>query len=113
MMRVNAEETRKREFLDHRSHVHNNGHIYLFGRDVQIVRLRIYERDKGICQLRLANCKGFADWDSGGEMHHLNGGLGLQRCWCDHNLAWVCFSCHRNNHVRVKWGTRIPAQKAS
>jgi hypothetical protein len=113
MPKIDREKTQAAEFLDHRSYWNQNGHVYLHGKDVEIVRLRIYERDNGICQLRLPGCKGRADWDYGGEMHHIKGGLGLQRCSCDHNLQWVCFSCHRNSHVRVKWRTQTPVQKQS
>lgn len=94
MIRVDEDKTRTAEFLDHRSYWNQNGHVYLFGKDVGIARLRIFERDKGQCQLRLEGCSGLADWDFG-DLEHEIGGLGLQRCWCDHNLRWSCKSCHR------------------
>lgn len=103
MKRRDTEATRKQDFLDNRSYVHNNGHIFLFGRDVEIARLRIYERDRGICQLKLEGCKGFSDWDFG-ELEHEQGGFGLQRCWCDHNLRWSCGSCNARKHGRfARW----------
>jgi len=75
---------------------------YLKGRDVEFVRMRVFERDKGRCRA----CGRLVDWDWG-ELHHLVGGLGLQRCWCEANLAWSCASCHRKEHVQVQWTRRI------
>jgi hypothetical protein len=99
MPKIDREKTQAAEFLDHRSYWNQNGHVYLHGRDVEIVRLRIFERDNGICQLRLPGCKGRADWEWG-DLEHEQGGLGLKRCWCDHNLRWSCKPCHRKKDGR-------------
>jgi len=106
MPKIDREATAKAEFLDRRSYWNVNGHVYLRGKDVGIARLRIYGRDKGHCQLRLEDCEGFADWDNG-ELEHEVGGLGLQRCWCDHNLRWSCGNCNARKHGRFpRWSKR-------
>jgi len=92
-------------FLDSRSYVSHRLHpstehpcIYLKGKDVGVARLQVFEREKGICW----NCGKYCGWDEG-EMHHLVGGLGAKRCWCQANLGWNCRKCHREKHVRVRW----------
>lgn len=97
--------TAEREFLDPRSYIGQRIHpgtthqcVYLKGKDVGVVRLEVFERDEGICW----NCGTYCDWNDG-EMHHLVGGLGAQRCWCLANLGWNCRKCHRLKHVGVRW----------
>jgi len=93
----------KDSFVGQRMHPGTNHPcIYRRGKDVGPARLVIYERDKGRCQY----CGVFADWDSG-EIHHKEGGLGLQRCSCPENLAWACAPCHRKQHPQVQWTRRI------
>lgn len=97
-------------FLDakKRSYVGSNLHPgtdhlcwYLKGVDASLQRDRVFERDKGKCQV----CGAYygIEW---GECHHLKGGLGKQRCWCMENLAWSCPKCHRSKHVRPMWTPR-------
>ena len=98
-------------FQDPRSFVGQNLHpgtlrhcIYLRGKDVGPQRHGVFLRDNGKCQA----CGAYygEDW---GELHHLKGGLGLQRCWCPENLAWSCPKCHRSVHARPLWTPRTAA----
>jgi hypothetical protein len=74
-------------------------HVILAGVDVLEARLRIYERDKGRCQLRAsADCKGWVNWNEA-ELEHKMGG-NADRCWCDHNLRISCRPCHVQKHGR-------------
>lgn len=107
-MRADRELTAAMKFLDPRSFIGQRIHpgtthqcCYLRGKDVGPARQAIYERDKGLCQ----TCQRFSDSDDG-EMHHIQGGLGLQRCSCPENLEWICGPCHRAKHVRVMWTHR-------
>jgi|SRR5579859_7359 len=95
---IDVERTTAANFLDRRSFWHRNGHVYLKGKDASAARDRISMRDRGICQLQLEGCRGLA-WR--GELEHKQGGFGLQRCWCDHNLRWSCKPCHAKKHGRV------------
>lgn len=82
------------------------GHVYLFGIDASLRRLEIFERDLGCCQIQGENCLGpFVGWD--GHLHHIKGGNTDDRCWCPHNLQWTCANCHREAHVRPKFGVRL------
>lgn len=110
-MKRDVQLTKAAKFLDPRSFIVQNLHpntnhacVYLKGKDVGPARLRIFERDKGRCQA----CGAWYGWDWG-ELHHLKGGLGLQRCWCPENLAWSCPKCHRSVHARPLWTPRTAA----
>jgi len=103
--------TELRGFLDPRSYVSHRIHPgtehpceFLYGRDVGVARLEVFAREKGRCWSCLTEC----NWDIG-EMHHLKGGLGAQRCECLENLRWSCPHCHRAKHVQVQWTKRASA----
>jgi hypothetical protein len=97
------EATKARKFMNPKSYVSSRIHPetshpcqYLKGKDVEIVRMVIFEREKGRC----FNCGAYYGWDYG-EMHHKLGGLGPQRCFCEENLTWSCRRCHTNAHARI------------
>ncbi len=103
--------TAERRFLDPKSYIGQRVHPgtdhpcqYLKGKDVGVVRLLIFERERGRCW----NCGAYYGWDYG-ELRHLKGGLGLERCWCPENLGWGCPKCHRSEHVRVRWSRKQAA----
>ena len=110
-LKADRELTKAMKFQDPRSFIGKRIHpetnhqcVYLKGRDVGPARLAIYERDKELCKF----CGRFADWDDG-EMHHVVGGLGLQRCSCPENLVWSCGPCHQKEHGRFWRTARIAA----
>jgi hypothetical protein len=73
--------TAEARFQDSRSYVKHDGHQYLFGDDVTQRRSEIYERDKGMCQLRISKrCIAYPGWH--GHLHHVEGGNTDDRCWC-------------------------------
>ena len=100
--------TESADFLDKRSYIGQRVHPgtdhqcdYLRGDDARLRRMDVFVRDHGRCQ----NCGAWYGWEWG-EMHHLKGGLGLDRCWCMENLAWSCPQCHRSKHVQPMWSKR-------
>lgn len=98
---VDRQRTEQAHFLDSRSYWTNAGHCYLFGDDARQRRADVYESARGHCQ----GCETphFVGW-SEGHLHHVKGGNTDDRCWCWHNLAWVCPEYHRLAHVRVLRG---------
>ena len=101
MLRVDKQQTEEMSFNDKRSYVGNRMHpgtehqcVYLKGRDRSVRRAVIFSRSKGLCEL----CGDFCPFT--GEMHHVKGGLGAQRCDCAENLVWACRECHRQAHGR-------------
>ena len=105
MIKVDKEATRAAKFHDLRSYIAtwlhpNTTHAcrYLYGEDVQDQRYHVFEVDQGKC----FNCGAWYGPRSG-ELHHRQGGLGRQRCWCLENLAWSCPKCHRAQHVQTRW----------
>ena len=103
------EATRARRFLSRNSYVSFRVHPgtkhccqYLKGKDVEPMRLHIFERDKGKCGV----CGAYYGW-AFGEMDHIEGGYGPQRCDCAENLRWLCPKCHRTKHHRdIQWRPR-------
>lgn len=111
MIRKDKDATTMMGFTDPRSFVgyriHPETHhacIYLFGDDVTQIRRVIFDREQGICW----RCRAYYGWEQG-ELRHLVGGLGLQRCWCHENLGWGCPACHKTEHVQVRSDKRRPA----
>ena len=107
------ELTAAAHFLDPRSYISRHLHAgtahncrFLRGKDVEIARMEVFEREKGRCW----NCGAYYGWNYG-EMHHLEGGLGAQRCFCPENLGWACPRCHRARHVGVRWTKRESVTK--
>jgi HNH endonuclease len=96
---VDRARTEAAAFLDSRSYWTHNGHEYLFGRDVTVRRHELYNLVRGNC----ADCGKTAYWKEG-ELDHIKGGNTDDRCWCLHNLQWLCRDCHRTKHVRVMLG---------
>lgn len=86
-----------REFSSPDSYVSSDGHEYLAGADRSARRLEVYRRDRGRCW----KCGERIPWEFG-EMDHIEGGLGAQRCDCLHNLRWACGEDHRDKHVAVR-----------
>jgi 5-methylcytosine-specific restriction endonuclease McrA len=65
------------------------------------VRRECYERDEGICQLRLsANCWRSASWEHGHMHHKRHRSLGGKDVL--ENVAWSCPPCHAAHHVPEK-----------
>ena len=62
--------------------------VYLAGEDVKICRQRLVREAEGKCE----DCGVFVG--NFGEMDHVEGGFGPQRCWCDENLRYRCHECH-------------------
>ena len=97
-------------FEDRRSWISFAGHVYLQGYDRSRLRALVREDADGICYV----CKNKARFD--GDMDHIEGGLGPQRCDCYHtklangkkhtNVGWIhgMFSrkaCHQKKHHRI------------
>lgn len=91
---VDKERTINSQFLDRRSYWTNTGHFYLFGADATLQRNEIRDLSAGLC----AKCKKVTGVT--GELDHIKGGLTDDRCWCRHNLQWLCNTCHRLKHNR-------------
>ena len=90
-------ETVARNFMDERSFVSLDGHEYLYGDDIGDRRREVYERAKGVCEVRTSpHCQKAARWIDG-EMHHKQGGL-VGRNDDMENLLWSCLPCHRFEH---------------
>lgn len=105
-MKADRELTEAANFIDPESFWGQRIHpgtkhpcLYVRGRDVKPVRQRIYDRDGGRCTLKL-KCDGTRVLSFDGDIYerwhleHKEGGLGLQRCWCNENLRGACFECH-------------------
>ena len=94
--------TKERCFSDPRSRV-EDGHEYLAGRDRQQRRLAVFLRDGHRC----VKCGEMTTWQ-GGEMDHIEGGLGKQRSDDLSNLQWVCgiggCGFHQKKHVHIMSG---------
>jgi hypothetical protein len=72
---------------------HGNIHVILRGRDAENAKLRIYDRDKGLCQLRVSkHCLGKILLETC-DLEHRKGGT-ADRCWCDENMRISCRPCH-------------------
>lgn len=102
-MRVDAEATAAMKYLDRRSYRLLDGREFVFGKDSSKRRQEIYERDMGMCQIKLPHvCPGRVLY-LGGEWHHVKpkwkGG--------DDSLAngvWSCRRGHEAAHNRQpKW----------
>ncbi len=100
---VDRERTECAGFIDKRSYWTNTGHMYVFGEDASDVGAIICMRDEGICQ----SCGQYCRRD--GELDHIKGGNTDDRCWCSHNLQWICRTCHRGKHVRPQFGVKVSA----
>ena len=109
-MKKDLQRTAEAKFKDKRSYWSREGHLYVRGEDVGPVRDWIYERDAGWCKLQLSrdcrNYRGSSIPKDEFELHHIVGGLGLKRCWCEHNLQVACRACHRAAHVAPRWTPR-------
>lgn len=95
---VDKEATHGAHFLDRRSYWTNAGHVYVFGEDASIVRAVAATVANYNCEI----CGKYCDFENG-QLHHIKGGNTDDRCWCQHNIQWICFDCHRAKHVHVKW----------
>jgi hypothetical protein len=71
---------RLKVFDDPGSYVSISGHVYLEGWDRTMLRERVFAEQKvcALCGLPLAPHQG--------DLEHINGGLGPQRCDCYHTL---------------------------
>ena len=97
---VDKQRTKEAGFLDKRSYWTNSGHEYLFGDDARAARSRTFFHSAGMCQgCDIPHYIGLR-----GHMDHINGGNTDDRCWCKHNLRWVCPEFHRLKHVHVMSG---------
>jgi hypothetical protein len=101
----NREATAAQGFLNTGSYVSFRLHPgtdhpcqFLKGKDVEVIRLAVFEREKGRCW----NCGAYYGWNYG-HLRHLAGGNGARRCWCPENLGWGCPKCHKSEHVRPMW----------
>jgi len=105
MIRRDKAATQMAGFLDKRSYISFRIHpgtqhacIFLKGKDVEVMRRLVFQREQGHCQV----CRAYYGWNYG-EMDHIVGGRGPQRCWCAENLRWLCPEHHRARHVLVRW----------
>jgi hypothetical protein len=102
-------------FLDKRSFVSMDAHLYLEGEDLTRQRERIYSRDAGWCKLENSpechNKRGSSMGREEFDLDHRQGGL-TERCDCDHNLQVACKPCHRLKHVRPRFTTSEEKRKA-
>lgn len=94
---VDKHLTENFDFVDERSYWTKKGHVYLFGTDVLARRRKVYDLAEGKCNA----CGVYAGVD--GELDHIKGGNTDDRCWCLHNLQWLCVPCHRAKHVQTKF----------
>jgi 5-methylcytosine-specific restriction endonuclease McrA len=96
------------KFTDPRSYVRLDGKQFLFGRDIEKLRLRVFIRDGYRCtgEVDGERCNRPVTWDGGseGHMHHIKsrgkaGDDSLQNC------VTLCARCHAKEHVRplLKW----------
>jgi rubredoxin len=81
-----------------RSFVSTKGHLYLAGPDMTQQRMKVYERDKGKCQ----TCGAAYGWNYGHAHHRIHRGKGGSDDL--DNLEWSCPTCHREKHVRPRFG---------
>lgn len=106
MLRINKEATKQAGFRDPWSYVSFRVHpgmehacVYLFGEDRGERRAEVRFHYRGRC----VDC-GIYCWIRG-EMDHVEGGLGPQRCDCYENLRWRCGpsanNCHAKKHRRI------------
>lgn len=103
------EATKAAGFSSPKSYVSFAGHVYLYGViDHGNMRMRIYERAKGMCEL--CDVPHFVPWEIG-EWHHTQKTLGGRRCDCLKCGAWSCREAHVRTHGRTtRWGEG-PAQR--
>jgi 5-methylcytosine-specific restriction endonuclease McrA len=73
----------------------------LKGDELTSMRLRVFERDLGMCRIKKSKrCWGFAGWWDG-HMHHVkHRSLGGKDELS--NLLWGCPPCHAEEHVPPK-----------
>lgn len=88
-----------RSFISHPLISDGLPHLFLYGIDAGKQRQRVYNRDSGRCQLRIASsCPGYVPMFDA-EMDHIMSGL-VGRTWEMSNLRMVCQACHRKRHNR-------------
>ena len=99
-------------FLDSRSHIGYDKatmlpHLYLFGADKTIQRVKVITQGDGICN----ECRKHLD-SATGEWDHIQGGRGAAHCDCLHNAQWLCHTCHDAKHSRnSRWSKQETARK--
>ena len=92
------EATEKAEFYSAKSYVTFSGHVRLYGEvDHGMMRRRIYDRAKGMCEL--CPVPHFVDWDAG-EWIHPADSKGGKRCDGLCCCKWGCKPAHRKQHGR-------------
>jgi hypothetical protein len=82
---------------DKRSFVSLDAHLYLYGKDKEDQRIKVFSESL----MRCADCRRPIFWDTF-EWDHIRGGL-LGRCDCLHNAASKCRECHSKKHVQPRW----------
>jgi hypothetical protein len=112
--RIDRAATEARLFYDPRSyislrvHPSGNGHqcVYLAGKDKEIRRRCVFDRDGWRCVL----CGTHVSWNSGELMH--GGHTKVERCDCMENLSTGCRPCHTREHGRdPRWKSNEPSEK--
>jgi hypothetical protein len=95
------QDQRQRSYIAYHIHPGTNHRCrYTFGLDVYTVREEIHLRSGGFCE----GCERKHYIGKEGQLHHIQGGRGKQRCWCAENLQWVCQRYHRQRHVHTRFG---------
>jgi hypothetical protein len=102
---VDKQRTEEAYFLDKRSYWTHKGHQYVFGQDAAIVRAVVANLSHFKCNV----CFKYVGGDEG-HLDHIRGGNTDDRCWCGHNLQWLCRACHRAKHASVRWTKRETMQ---
>lgn len=74
----------------------NTGRIRKFGEDMTQLREAVYERSRGLCELKLKGCEVYAGWLSGQLCHVISKGRGGSDS--EGNTLWGCLKCHAHSH---------------
>lgn len=108
------EATKRMGFFNPKSYVTFAGKEFRFGKDMEHMRLRVFERSKGFCEMPLKGdlakmtCQRNISWETF-EMHHepprSKGGDDSFE-----NLRASCRRCHQARHARTLHWTKGNAE---
>jgi 5-methylcytosine-specific restriction endonuclease McrA len=92
------EATEEAKFTDPRSYVTHKGEIFLFGLDMSLQRIKVYERDHGVCQI----CKMWVSLEDM-ELDHYPKSRGRGGDDSMGNLRTLHSYCHKRTHIQPMW----------
>jgi hypothetical protein len=95
------QRTEEAKFIDPRSYWTHSGLEFRFGADMALQRIRVYERDNGICQI----CKVWVSLDDM-ELDHYPKSRGRGGDDSMGNLRTLHSYCHRKAHPFIQWGPK-------